>query len=54
MLIVTPRTDHTVWKGDEVPATVLGVTGNQVRLGIKAPREGLLPDELAGQPEKLG
>ena len=39
MLILTRRIGETVIIGDEVDITVLGVRGNQVRLGVKAPRE---------------
>jgi carbon storage regulator len=39
MLILTRRIGETVVIGDEVDITVLGVRGNQVRLGVKAPRE---------------
>lgn len=38
MLILTRRAGETVMIGDEVTITVLGVKGNQVRLGINAPR----------------
>lgn len=39
MLILTRRVGETVMIGDEVAITVLGVKGNQVRVGIKAPRD---------------
>jgi carbon storage regulator len=39
MLILTRRVGETVIIGDNVNITVLGVKGNQVRLGVKAPRE---------------
>jgi carbon storage regulator len=38
MLILTRRPGETLMVGDEVTVTVLGVQGNQVRLGINAPR----------------
>ena len=38
MLILTRRVGETIRIGDEVSVTVLGVNGNQVRLGIAAPR----------------
>jgi carbon storage regulator len=38
MLILTRRVGETVMIGDEVTITVLGVKGNQVRIGINAPR----------------
>ncbi len=39
MLILTRRMGETIMVGDEVTVTVLGVKGNQVRVGINAPRE---------------
>ena len=39
MLILTRRIGETLMVGDEVTVTVLGVKGNQVRLGINAPKD---------------
>lgn len=39
MLILTRRVGETVMIGSEITVTVLGVKGNQVRLGILAPNE---------------
>jgi len=39
MLILTRRVGETVVIGNDVTVTVLGVKGNQVRLGVNAPRE---------------
>jgi len=39
MLILTRRVGETLMIGDEVSVTVLGVKGNQVRIGINAPKE---------------
>lgn len=39
MLILTRRVGETVMIGNDIEVTVLGVKGNQVRLGVKAPRE---------------
>ena len=38
MLILTRRVGETVMIGNEVTVTVLGVKGNQVRLGVNAPK----------------
>lgn len=38
MLILTRRVGETVMIGSEVTVTVLGVKGNQVRIGINAPK----------------
>ena len=39
MLILTRRVGETLVVGDDVTVTVLGVKGNQVRIGVKAPRD---------------
>lgn len=39
MLILTRRVSESVIIGDNVKITVLGVKGNQVRLGIDAPKD---------------
>jgi carbon storage regulator len=39
MLILTRRVGETLMIGDDVTVTVLGVKGNQVRIGVNAPRE---------------
>ena len=39
MLIWTRRVGETLMIGDDVTVTVLGVKGNQVRIGVNAPRE---------------
>lgn len=60
MLILTRRTGETFMVGDDVTVTVLGVKGNQVRLGINAPanvpvhREEIyerIKRELAGEAD---
>ena len=39
MLILTRRVGETLIVGDEVTVTVLGVKGNQVRIGVNAPKD---------------
>ena len=39
MLILTRRVGETLVIGDDVNVTVLGVRGNQVRVGVNAPKE---------------
>ena len=39
MLILTRRVGETVMIGNDVTVTVLGVKGNQVRIGVNAPRD---------------
>jgi len=39
MLILTRRVGETLMIGDDVTVTVLGVKGNQVRVGVNAPRD---------------
>lgn len=38
MLILTRRAGETLMIGDDVSITVLGVKGNQVRIGVNAPK----------------
>ncbi len=38
MLILTRRVGETLMIGDDITVTVLGVKGNQVRLGVNAPK----------------
>jgi len=39
MLILTRRVGESLIIGDDVTITVLGVKGNQVRIGVNAPRD---------------
>jgi carbon storage regulator len=39
MLILTRRLGETLIIGDDIKVTVLGVKGNQVRLGVDAPKD---------------
>lgn len=38
MLILTRKVGETLMVGDDITVTILGVKGNQVRVGIKAPK----------------
>lgn len=55
MLILTRRVGETLMIGEEVAVTVLGVKGNQVRVGINAPKDVMVHREeiflRAQQPE---
>ena len=39
MLILTRKTNETLTVGNDVTVTILGVKGNQVRIGVNAPKE---------------
>ncbi len=55
MLILSRSINETIKIGDDITVTVLGISGNQVKVGISAPREtAVLRQELADpeQPQK--
>jgi carbon storage regulator len=57
MLILTRRIGETLMVGDDVSITVLGVKGNQVRIGVNAPKDvGVHREEIYQriQKEKSG
>ena len=45
MLILTRRVGESLMVGDEITVTVLGVKGNQVRIGVNAPKDVAVPRE---------
>lgn len=58
MLILTRRVGETLMIGDDVSVTVLSVKGNQVRLGVNAPKDvGVhrkeIYDRIHGNPSDL-
>lgn len=56
MLILTRRPQESIRIGDDVVVTVLGMQGNQVRIGIEAPKSVEVNRQeiyLAKHPEKV-
>ena len=55
MLILTRRVGETLMIGDEVTVTVLGVKGNQVRIGVNAPKDvAVHREEIYDRIKKVG
>lgn len=63
MLILTRRVGESLMVGDDITITVLGVKGNQVRIGVNAPRDvavhreeiyNRIQDDDETPPEKPG
>ena len=53
MLILTRRINESLVIGDDVTVTILGVKGNQVRIGVDAPRDvSVNREELAHKDDK--
>ena len=53
MLILTRRINESLVIGDDVTVTILGVKGNQVRIGVDAPRDvSVHREELAHKDDK--
>lgn len=53
MLILTRRVGETLMIGPDVTVTVLGVKGNQVRIGINAPKTTQVDREEVFERKKL-
>ena len=54
MLILTRRIGETLNIGDDVSLTVLGIKGNQVRIGIKAPQDVTIHREEVAERLRQG
>lgn len=55
MLILTRRAGETLMIGENITVTVCAINGNQVKLGIAAPKDvPILREELVPHPEGLG
>lgn len=54
MLILTRRPVETIYIGENVTVTVLGVVGNQVRLGISAPKNITIDREEIRDRKRAG
>ena len=52
MLILTRRIGETIRVGDDISVTVVQVNGNQVRLGIQAPRNIVVDREEIAERKK--
>ncbi|QFT90645.1 hypothetical protein FIU87_18535 [Bacillus sp. THAF10] len=39
MLVLTRKTDEAIKIGDDIEITVLGISGDQIKLGISAPKQ---------------
>lgn len=50
MLVLSRRTGESLMVGDNIEIKVLGVQGNQIRLGIQAPRELVIRREEIYEP----
>ena len=52
MLVLTRRKNQSIRIGDDITITVLEVKGDQIRLGITAPRDvQVFREELLGEPK---
>lgn len=53
MLILTRRVGETIMIGDDVTVTVLGVKGNQVRIGVVAPKDTAVDRQEIAERKRL-
>jgi carbon storage regulator len=54
MLILTRRIGETLFLGDDITVTVVGINGNQVRIGIEAPLDvQVMRSELLKESESV-
>lgn len=53
MLILTRRVGETINIGDDVTVTVLGVKGNQVRIGVVAPKDTAVDRQEIAERKRL-
>ena len=51
MLILTRRSGETILIGDDIEVTVMRIAGNQVRIGIEAPKDVAIVREELDQEE---
>lgn len=54
MLVLSRRLGEILKIGDDIELVVLGISGNQIRLGIKAPKEVAVDREEIYQRKKSG
>jgi carbon storage regulator len=53
VLVLSRRLGETLNIGDDIQIRILGISGNQVRIGIDAPKSiNIVREEIAGQPIK--
>jgi carbon storage regulator len=53
MLILTRRTGESIFVGKDIEVTVIGVNGNQVRIGIRAPKDVVVDREEVALKRQL-
>ena len=53
MLVLSRQRDESIMIGDNVTVTVLGVNGNQVRIGVNAPKNIVVDREEVAERKRL-